>query len=179
MFSGSPLRLVAGVVFTMLLLVAAIGDLRNRRIPNRLVLGIAILGLAYSLSARGGISGLGSSAGGIAIGLLCWLPFYVLGWLGAGDVKMFAAAGAWLGPLKALEGSLVAALIGAVLALLWMLKVRGFRNSLETLSIATSSPGVLSSGRKQGETERGTMPYGIAMAAGALWAAWLPIFPLL
>ena len=102
----------------------------------------------------------------------------MLGWLGAGDVKMFAASGAWLGPMKALEGSVVAALIGAVLALLWMLKVRGVRNSLETLSIATSSPGVLSNAAKQGGVERGTLPYGIAMAAGALWAAWLPVFPL-
>jgi prepilin peptidase CpaA len=125
------------------------------------------------------MSGLGSGFGGIATGLLCWLPFYVLGWRGAGDVKMFAASGAWLGPMKALEGSLIAALIGAVLALFWMLRVRGFRNSLETLSIATASPGVLTSGTtKQADTTRGTMPYGIAMAAGALWAAWLPIFPL-
>jgi prepilin peptidase CpaA len=177
LFSGSPLSLAAGVTFTALLLWAALGDLRRRRIPNRLVLVIAILGIAYSAWSGRGFSGLGSSFGGIATGLVCWLPFYVLGWLGAGDVKMFAAAGAWLGPAKALEGSVVAALIGAVLALLWMLRVRGFRNSLETLSIATSSPGVLSGGAKQGETERGTMPYGIAMAAGALWAAWLPIFP--
>lgn len=120
-----------------------------------------------------------SSLGGMATGLLCWLPFYALGWLGAGDVKMFAASGAWLGPMKALEGSVVAALLGAVLALLWMLRVRGIRNSLETLTIATVSPGVLSNSGKQGDTDRGTLPYGIAMAAGALLAAWLPNFPLL
>lgn len=177
MFSGSPLSLAAGAVFTVLLLWAALGDLRSRRIPNRVVVAIAILGVAYS-AFSGGMHGLGSSFGGMATGLVCWLPFYVLGWLGAGDVKMFAASGAWLGPMKALEGSLVAALFGAVLALLWMLHVRGFRKSLETLAIATSSPGVLSSSAKQGETERGTMPYGIAIAAGALWAAWLPIFLL-
>lgn len=163
-----------------MVLWAALGDLRSRRIPNRLVLAIAILGVGYSaLSAQGVASGLGSSFGGIGTGLVCWLPFYALGWLGAGDVKMFAASGAWLGPMRALEGSLVAALIGAFLALLWMLRVRGFRNSLETLSIATTSPGVLTGGAKQGDTERGTMPYGIAMAAGALWAAWLPVFSLL
>ncbi|HUQ98191.1 MAG TPA: prepilin peptidase [Gemmatimonadaceae bacterium] len=176
----SLLGLAAGVVFTVLLLWAALGDLRTRRIPNRLVLVIAILGIGYSaFGGRGVASGLGSSFGGIGIGLVCWLPFYVMGWLGAGDVKMFAASGAWLGPMRALEGSVVAALLGAVLALLWMLRVKGFRSSLETLTIATGSPGVLASGAKQGDVERGTIPYGIAMAAGAIWAAWLPIFSLL
>jgi prepilin peptidase CpaA len=167
----------AGLLFTALLVWAAFGDLRNRRIPNRLVLAIALLGIGYSVVVRG-ITGLESGFGGMATGLVCWLPFYALGWLGAGDVKMFAASGAWLGPMKALEGSLVAALIGAVLALLWMLRVRGIRNSLETFTIATASPGVLSDAGKQSETERGTLPYGIAMAAGALWAAWAPMFPL-
>lgn len=170
--------LIGGAVFTVLLVWAAWGDLRSRRIPNRLVLTLAIAGIVYSAISTQTVSGLGSSFGGMATGLVCWLPFYVLGWLGAGDVKMFAASGAWLGPMKALEGSLIAALLGAVLAVMWMLRVRGFRNSLETLSIATSSPGVLSGGTTKGDATRGTMPYGIAMAAGALLAAWLPIFPL-
>lgn len=176
MFSASPLSLAAGAVFTSLLLWAAFGDLRSRRIPNRVVLAIAVLGLLYS-GISGGVSGFGESVGGMGTGLLCWLPFYVLGWLGAGDVKMFAASGAWLGPMKALEGSLMAALIGALLALLWMLRVRGVRSSLETLTVATSSPRVLANSPKEGDT-KGTLPYGIAMAAGALLAAWLPTFPL-
>jgi prepilin peptidase CpaA len=113
----------------------------------------------------------------MATGLVCWLPFYVLGWIGAGDVKMFAASGAWLGPMKALEGSFIAALTGAVLAFLWMLRVRGIRNSFEALTMAAGSPGVLSGPATKGD--RGTLPYGIAMAVGALWAAWLPIFPML
>jgi prepilin peptidase CpaA len=175
LFSASPLSLAAGAVFTVLLVSAAFGDLRSRRIPNRLVLAIALLGFGYSVFS-GGLVGMGSSVGGIATGLLCWLPFYVLGWLGAGDVKMFAASGAWLGPVKALEGSFIAAMIGALLAFLWMARVRGIRSSLETITIATTSPGVLSSSTKPAHT-RGTLPYGIAMAAGALWAAWLPIFP--
>ena len=178
MFPDNPLSLAAGAVFTILLLWAAYGDLRNRRIPNRLVVIIALLGISYSVVAGRALPGLESSFGGMATGLVCWLPFYVLGWLGAGDVKMFAAAGAWLGPVKALEGSLVAALIGAILALLWMLRVKGIRNSLETLTLATGSPGVLSNSANKTETSRGTLPYGIAMAAGALWAAWLPLFPL-
>jgi prepilin peptidase CpaA len=177
-FSDSPVRLIAGLVFTAMLLVAAYGDLRDRRIPNRLVMAIAGLGLGYSIFSGHWPGGVESGFGGMAVGLLCWLPFYALGWLGAGDVKMFAASGAWLGPMKALEGSFVAAIIGAVLAALWMLRVRGIRTSLETLGMAAASPGVLAGSSKQNE-KHGTLPYGIAMAAGALWAAWLPIFPLI
>jgi prepilin peptidase CpaA len=178
LFSKTPLSLVAGAVFTALLVWAAFGDLRSRRIPNRLVLAIAVLGLIYSTETRG-LPGLANGFGGVGTGLVCWLPFYALGWLGAGDVKMFAASGAWLGPMKTLEGSLLAALIGAVLALLWMLKVRGIRNSLQTLTIATGSPGMLSRSGKKGDSPSDTLPYGIAMAAGALLAAWFPVFPLL
>ena len=173
MFAATPLGILAGAVFSILMLLAALGDFRTRRIPNRIVLAIAVLGLIYSalmppsaLGALRGVEGLGT-------GLLCWLPFYALGWLGAGDVKLFAAAGAWLGPMRAVEGSLIAALLGAVLALLWMLRTRGIRNAVETLGIAASLPSVLA--ESPGDTDRiRTLPYGVAIATGALCAAWVP-----
>jgi prepilin peptidase CpaA len=120
-------------------------------------------------SFMGALSGLG----GFATGLACWLPFYAFGWLGAGDVKLFAAAGAWLGPTRTIEGSLIAALLGAVLALLWMLRTRGWKHSVETLGIATTLPGVLAESSPSADRNR-SLPYGVAMAAGALCAAWVP-----
>jgi prepilin peptidase CpaA len=96
-----------------------------------------------------------------------------MGWLGGGDVKLFAAAGAWLGPMKAVEGSLIAALVGAVLALLWMFRVRGFRNAVDTLGIATTLPSVLTEPSTLANSPR-SLPYGVAMAVGALCAAWIP-----
>ncbi|MEO5902705.1 MAG: prepilin peptidase [Gemmatimonadaceae bacterium] len=171
-FGGAPVALLAGIIYSVILLVAAIGDYRTRRIPNRLVLLLAILGVAYSLVRAPLLSGFAQAIGGIGTGLLCWLPFYVLGWLGAGDVKLFAAAGAWLGPGRAVEGALVAALVGAVLSLIWMVRTRGVKGAVETLGLAAGSPGVLS---PVGDASRhATLPYGVAIAFGAIWAGWMP-----
>lgn len=164
---------LAGITFTAILVLAAIGDMRKRRIPNRLVAILAVLGLAFSVSQRPVFAGALHGLEGLAVGLACWLPFYALGWLGAGDVKLFAAAGSWLGPFGALEGALIGALAGAVLAVLWMLRAHGFRNSVQTLGMAASSPSLLSA-PAGGETGRSTLPYGVAIAFGAICAAWLP-----
>jgi len=165
--------LLAGVAFTAILVLAAIGDLRKRRIPNRLVATLALLGLAFSVTQRPVLPGALHGLEGLFVGLACWLPFYALGWLGAGDVKLFAAAGAWLGPMRALEGAFIGALAGAVLAVLWMLQSQGIRNAFQTLGMAAGSPGLLSS-PAGGEKGRSTLPYGVAIAFGAICAAWIP-----
>ena len=171
-FTESPFGIVAGALFTVILVVAAIGDFRTRRIPNRLVALLAVLGLAYSIAAQPVLSGALRGVEGLLLGLVCWLPFYVLGWLGAGDVKLFAAAGAWLGPVGAVEGALVGACAGALLALVWMIRSRGVKRTTEMLGMAAGSPSLLSPGEK--DSRRSTLPYGIAIAFGAIWAGWLP-----
>jgi prepilin peptidase CpaA len=170
-FAGSAVQFAAGIVFSGLIAFAAYRDVRTRRIPNRVVVILAVAGLGYSLLLSG-VSGLLRSGSGIGVGLACWLPFYALGWLGAGDVKLFAAAGSWLGPLRTVEGALIAALAGAVLALGWMLWAYGFKRTASTLSVASVAPAILAPG---GDTDRGrTLPYGVALAVGALAAGWLP-----
>jgi prepilin peptidase CpaA len=171
-FTESPFGIVAGTLFTAMLVMAAIGDFRTRRIPNRLVVLLAVLGLGYSIAARPVLPGAFSGVEGLLLGLACWLPFYALGWLGAGDVKLFAAAGAWLGPAAAVEGALVGACAGAFLALVWMIKSRGVKRTTEMLGMAAGSPSLLSPGET--DSRRSTLPYGIAIAFGAIWAGWLP-----
>jgi len=95
---------------------------------------------------------------GAATGLVVWLPFWALGMLGAGDVKFFAAAAAWLGPRLALYAALLSALLGAMLALGWLF-ARAYRHE----------PG--SSAALQ---RVDTIPYGVAMAAGLAINAWYP-----
>ncbi|MEO8578416.1 MAG: prepilin peptidase [Gemmatimonadales bacterium] len=164
---------LGGIVFTGILVVAAVGDLRTRRIPNRLVAVLAVLGMIFSIAQEPSVWGLIRGSEGLIVGLACWLPFYALGWLGAGDVKLFGAAGAWLGPLQALEGALIGALAGAVLSLIWMLKSRGVRDTAVTLGMAASSPGLLAPSTQE-PARRSTMPYGIALAFGAICGGWLP-----
>jgi prepilin peptidase CpaA len=112
------------------------------------------------------------AGGGLLAGLACWLPFYLLGWLGAGDVKLYAAAGAWLGPARAAEGALAGALFGAVLSLIWMMKSQGVREAAQTLGMAATTPEMLA--RSSGSGKRSTLPYGVAIAFGAIWAGWMP-----
>ncbi len=164
---------LAGVVFTAILAIAAVGDFRTRRIPNKIVAVLAVLGIAFTVVQHPVLSGLARAGGGLMVGLLFWLPFYALGWLGAGDVKLYAAAGAWLGPMRALDGALVGALSGAILSLIWMMRSRGVQESVRTLGLAAGTPQLLAPGSST-ETRRSTMPYGVAIAAGALCAGWLP-----
>jgi prepilin peptidase CpaA len=172
-FSMTPLGMVAGVVFTLLFIFAAIGDVRTRRIPNRLVLGITVIGILNSAVVGGVVWGTLKGMEGFAAGLAFWLPFYVLGWLGAGDVKLVAAAGAWLGPREVIEGSLIAALLGAILALLWLLRSRGMRRAVETLGVAATLPSILTEKPDPDDRVR-SLPYSVPIAAGVLCAAWAP-----
>jgi prepilin peptidase CpaA len=172
-FAHTPFGIVAGIAFTSLLVLAAIGDMRTRRIPNRLVVALAVMGIIYSATAGTVGAGLIKAVEGGAVGLACWLPFYALSWLGAGDVKLFAAAGAWLGPAKTFEASLIAAVIGALLAMLWMLRSSGIKTVVETLGIAATLPSVLSKPPTVTHAGR-SLPYGVAMAAGAICAGWMP-----
>jgi prepilin peptidase CpaA len=110
----------------LLLSLAVWHDLRSRRIPNTLVFLGAVSGLALNAllpagsgffsSSPGGL-GLFSALGGLGVGLAALLPMYALGALGAGDVKLMAMVGAFLGLQGALGAVLLTLLSGGVLAL--------------------------------------------------------------
>jgi prepilin peptidase CpaA len=93
-------------------------DYRTKRIPNWLTMPAAVMGLAYSSLAPGGV-GIGWSLAGFAVGLSLLMVPWLLGGGGMGDVKMLAALGAWLGPI----GILVAFGLGSVLAAFGMVAV--------------------------------------------------------
>jgi prepilin peptidase CpaA len=173
MFAGSMLGLMAGVLFTGTLAYASVSDLRTRRIPNRLVLLLAVSGLVFSTALDPLLPGLWNGLRGLAVGLALWLPLYLLGWLGAGDVKLFAAAGAWLGPAGALEGTVYAGLAGGLLALVWLLYRRGLAGpALAAAFVRFGWRELVRAPRNVPHRER--LPYGIALALGALLAAWFP-----
>src|SRR5437762_8698439 len=86
-------------------LVACVFDLRSRRIPNVLTLGAALVAFIAS-GLAGGSSALGASLAGWALAAAIWLPCYLLGGMGAGDVKLMAAIGAWLAPAAAIYATL-------------------------------------------------------------------------
>ena len=81
---------------------ASIWDVRTRRIPNALTFGSAAVALAFHAFDAGSLRALpvavAWSVAGWIVGFLLFLPVFLLGGMGAGDVKLLAALGAWLGP---------------------------------------------------------------------------------
>ncbi len=97
-------------------LIACVTDVKSRRIPNVLTLGGAVAALVFHAVTAGG-AGIGEAVVGWLVGTAVFLPFFLLGGMGAGDVKLMAALGAWLGPAEALAIAIYASLAGGVLAL--------------------------------------------------------------
>jgi prepilin peptidase CpaA len=107
---------VAQVVSLGLAVVACGWDLRTRRIPQALTLGGALAGLAFHLVSGGWSAGVGSIIGW-TVGMAIFFVPFALGGLGAGDVKLLGALGAWLGPMNALWVGLYAGAAGGILAI--------------------------------------------------------------
>jgi prepilin peptidase CpaA len=97
-------------------LAACVFDVRTRRIPNALTLGAAVAGLLYH-GATSGVPGVQTAAAGWLLGLLLLLPYFALGGMGGGDVKLVAALGAWLGPWETFWLAMYAGIAGGVLGL--------------------------------------------------------------
>jgi prepilin peptidase CpaA len=138
---NAPLTSLLCLALLAGLLAAALWhDLRTRRIPNRLVLWGTVGGVLLNsmLPAGAGLfqqpfGGLGllQSLAGAAAGLALLLPMYLLRALGAGDVKLMAMCGAFLGPLAVLEAVLLTLLAGGVLAIAAALLGRRLRQVLK------------------------------------------------
>jgi prepilin peptidase CpaA len=173
-FLLSPYAAATGAaVFTLLLGTACVYDVRTRKIPNWLVVALAISGLTYSVLAAPGPRGLIPSVLGLLVGLAIWLPSWLFRLLGAGDVKLFAAACTWLGARGALEGAILAAFAGGVLALIWMLRYRGLRGSALTVWAASVHPKSLIQ-PVTGVSSAPALPYTVPLAIGAMVVAWFP-----
>lgn len=94
--------------------MACATDLAWRRVPNVLTLPALAFGVAAHAWFTGGV-GVGGALAGAAVGLALFFPFFALGGLGAGDVKLMAALGAWLGVSDVVWTALYGAVAGGVL----------------------------------------------------------------
>jgi prepilin peptidase CpaA len=145
-----------------------VSDLRARRIPNSLVGTLFALGVLVSTASDPVVPGLIRALGGASVGLVVWLPGWLFRMMGAGDVKLFAAAGAWLGPFGALNAALFAAGTGGVLALIWMFGVRGAAGTNRTLWSAVAAPRTLLNARTDSTSSRELVPYSLAITVGVV-----------
>jgi prepilin peptidase CpaA len=91
-------------------------DIRTRRIPNALTFGSALAAFVY-MGLTSGLSGLATAGEGWIVGFALFFPFFALRGMGAGDVKLLAALGAWLGPSETVWLGIFAAMAGGVLGI--------------------------------------------------------------
>ncbi|WP_367394900.1 prepilin peptidase [Cupriavidus sp. Agwp_2] len=143
-----------------IVLTAAAIDLHRRRIPNWLTFGAWMLALPAQFALHGATAGANAWALGWLTGLGIFLPFYLLRGMAAGDVKLMAAVGAWLGATVAFKIAMAAFVLGGAWALVQVamsgqhkLLVRNLGAIFRTGSSCASV---------------GSMPYGVAIAVGTL-----------
>jgi prepilin peptidase CpaA len=164
------------VMLIIFLVTAVISDFSDHRIPNAITLFAAVVGLSSHLYL-GGLQGVGLSLGGLVLGMGCLLPFYLRGGMGAGDVKMMGAIGAFVGP----EASLFAVAVGLVagglggLGLLLFNAISGQRPrrddaaGTQRAGLVTAGDGVFHAVAAR-QTLKARFPYALALAAGAVAA---------
>lgn len=170
--AAGPAPLVAGsVILVALLALACVSDLRTRLIPNRVVLATVAAGVVYAVVTERSAGALTHAGAGMLTGLALWLPFYLLGMIGAGDVKLFAAAATYLGARGAVEGALYTALFGGALALVYMGISTGWTWTFVRLGHAAQHPAML---RNAPQAKGRRMPYALAISVGVLVAFWWP-----
>jgi|SoiMethySBSTD1v2_1073268.scaffolds.fasta_scaffold241938_4 prepilin peptidase CpaA len=159
----------------LLLVIAAVCDYRTHRIPNRLVLSGAVFGLIYTTVVPPMVHGtVLFPLSGLLVGLLLFLPLYILRAMGAGDVKLLAMIGTFLGPVETLYAALASMIVGGFLSVLWVLARGRMLLMLQNLA-AFLQVGLLGalSGSPSGlriapEASAGKLPYGIAIAIGTI-----------
>ena len=165
----TEIRLILVVAFVI---VAAIFDVRTHRIPNWLVLLGAATCIAGQMIQPALLEfGIAGALKGIALGFALLLPLYLVRATGAGDVKLMAMVGAYLGPWGVASAVLLSFIAGGVLALAIAL-AKGALGQLFA-NLRTMLYGTLLTAMTTGKTtittpaaSVGKLPYGVAIAIG-------------
>ncbi len=161
-------------------------DFAERRVPNWLNASLALVGLIVSTSFFG-VSGLGWSLAGLAVGFAVLIVPWLMHGMGAGDVKLMMAIGAWIGPWLTLLGFCAGAILGGIAAVIMILSTGRAAHAIANMqTIATklrrveTAFGEFGGARTFGNTSQ-LLPYGVPLTFGTLGVlltyylgGWLP-----
>ena len=139
---------------TLLLLVGAISDIRDRRLPNWLSLALLLLGLAHAFYL-GGLSSTGWHFAHALIVMVIGAGIFAAGIMGGGDAKFYAGLAAYFPLSEGLHLLLWVSIAGIVSILSWMVLRR-------ILPLKKPEDGSL----------HAKFPYGVAIAIGGALVAW-------
>ncbi len=152
---------------------ACYSEIRWHRIPNWLTFAMMVFGLGAGL-LEGDWAGARDALVGLAVGGGVFLPFCLMGALGGGDMKLMAGVGAMVGwplVLPALAQTCLAGGILAVVAMVWHGRVWSTLANVGRALLGSRAPR-----RGKGLRRLPTVPYGLAIAAGSLFAVFWRFF---
>lgn len=155
------------IILIFVLIICLFTDIKTKKILNFVTLPTITFGFLYHF-LREGLAGFLFSGKGFLVGLgLLFIP-YLLGGMGAGDVKLMAAIGALMGTNFVFYSFIYTALIGGVIALVLIIKRNGFKNTIKSLFYRVvffrSNFGSINISR--GDKNNISFPYGVAIVLG-------------
>jgi len=144
-------------------------DLCTRRVPNPLTVVLAASGVVLAAFGASGLT-VGASLAGFALGLTLMLPGHLLGGTGAGDVKLFAAVGALIGPAHIVAAFFYTAVAGGVMALIVAVRRRRLQHTIAGTArfIATAAA---NTAEIESPIANNRFAYAPAIAVGTMMAA--------
>ena len=165
----------------LLALIAVLGlavywDLSERRIPNAVTVPGLVVGLLLAAFAEGGVPAQGVAGAGIALAVS--LPLVLLGGLGAGDAKLFTTVGAFVGIGGLLSVFLFGGVAGGILALINVARrgaILGVLVNVKNMILYHLTLGRHGVRIRLDSPGAQSVPYGLAIAAGALGAWFFPL----
>lgn len=162
------------LILASVLIVAGVTDLRSSKIPNWLTISATASGLLGHLLSNG-LSGLMFSTKGFGLGMAMFLVLYIVGAMGAGDVKLLAAVGSLIGAEGVLSASIMAMLLGGLYAIAMMMSHCGVRESFNRMLTIFKScvfmPGSLSAFTPvKGPPQ---LRYALVIGLGTLMSQWM------
>lgn len=187
MFEATGIETPALVVVAFMTLAAVI-DGWKLKVPNWVTFPFVMSGWVFHLWASG-LTGWCGSLLGTVVGLVLLLAPYAIGGMGAGDVKLFAGVGAWMGAAITLSAFVISAIVGGILAIA-MIGFRAYRARdwspfrkhaarFETIAVellTTPNPVVLAERAAARKATALLLPYGIPLAIGTIgYFVWMGI----
>jgi prepilin peptidase CpaA len=164
---SSPIWLLNNAILIVLFLSATVTDLKWNRIYNLQTYPAMACGLALGFAAAGADGALTSFLG-LVVGLSLLSVFYLLGGVGAGDVKLLGAIGALKGSSFVLWTMFYTGLAGGTMALIIIIWQGSVRQTLKNLVFFVRHPFRFQ--REQDHQNRQYLPYGFAISIGCFCA---------
>ncbi|MGL5097694.1 MAG: A24 family peptidase [Planctomycetia bacterium] len=164
---------------SVLMIVGAVIDGWKLKVPNWLTFPMIFSGWLY-WGVSHGWSGISTSVLGALLAMTVLLAMYIIGWMGAGDVKMYAGFGAWMAPIEwfgyshLLGAMLFSMMLGGVMALVMMWWTGHFyayvlsMQSLTSEVVGSRSIAEIADKAKERKPTQLLLPYGIPLTIGSL-----------